>query len=140
MKRGLLMALLLGLTGCVIGRTTDGVPLDASLLATLKPGKATAKEVTETLGAPQLVVELDKRSAYQYRFTKQASAGMALLVFNTFNQDTRYDRIWVFFDENDVLTHYGAAYRGANAKHAFPWTKLHPSEPKEESEPEPKPE
>ncbi|MHC4550984.1 MAG: outer membrane protein assembly factor BamE domain-containing protein [Planctomycetota bacterium] len=111
--------------GCFIGRFSDGVPLDDELLARLEPGKTTAMQVTELLGAPQRVVELDQRSAYLYRYTKRAATGALLVVVGLYNEDIRHDRIWVFFDANDVLTHYGANFRAHRSQVAMPWVDIH---------------
>ncbi len=52
-------------------------------------------------------------------------AGLILIVFNMFAQDTRSDRVWVFFDEKDVLTHFGATFAVHRTQYALPWEDVH---------------
>lgn len=114
--------------GCYIGRTSNGEPLESKLVGQLEPGKMSAKDVTQLLGPPQRVVELDTRSAYEYRFTKQSSAGLWLIVVGFLNEDTRSDRVWVFFDEKGVLTHFGSTFEAHRAHAAMPWRDIHDPE------------
>lgn len=121
-------ALLLLLPACALARQETNDPLDASLIGTLQPGTTTAREVVDKLGAPTEVVQLGKRSAYRYDASVTKSAALILLVFNMAAQDTRSDRLWVFFDERDVLTHYGASYATHRAQYALPWEDVHEPE------------
>jgi len=125
MKRPALLALLLFLPACAIARQETNDPLDARVVKTLVPGTTTAKEVVERLGAPTEVVQLGKRTAYRYDASVTKSAGLFLLLFNMAAQDTRSDRLWVFFDERDVLSHYGASYGTHRAQYALPWEDVH---------------
>jgi len=121
----LLVALLLPLTGCLIDRSTTNEPLAADVVAALEPGRTTAREAVERLGAPVEVVQLGRRSAYRYEFVTSKRAALFLIVVNLMGRDTRADRVWLFFDEEDVLTHVGASFEGEDAVYALPWTKLH---------------
>jgi hypothetical protein len=85
----------------------------------------TAREVAELLGAPVEVVQLGKRSAYRYQFTSTKRAGLLLLVVGLYSSDARSDRAWVFFDEDQVLSHVGVTLSGADTRYALPWTDLH---------------
>jgi len=125
MTRPLLALLLVLLPGCAIMRTSENVPLDAARLEVLEPGTTTAAQVVEALGAPVDVVQLGRRSAYYYRFTNIKRAGLVLVVVNFLNVDERTDRAWVFFDENQVLTHVGVTLQGAEARYALPWENLY---------------
>ncbi len=126
MGRRLLLLLLAALVpGCIIARTNQNEPLDPERIAGLEPGKTTAREVVELLGAPVDVVQLGRRSAYRYEFTSSKRAGLFLLVVALYNQDTRYDLTWVFFDENQVLTHVGSTFHGGDTRYAMPWQDLH---------------
>lgn len=127
MRTALLPALLL-FVGCVAGRFSQGEPFDAELLQELEPGTSTAAEVTELLGPPRMVVDLEPRSAYLYEFSASKVSGLVLLVVNFANLDQRYDRIWLFFDERDVLTHYGAKLSSHRVRWALPWRDLHDPE------------
>lgn len=125
MKCPALLALLLFLPACAIARQETNDPIDARVVKTLVPGTTTAKEVVERLGAPTEVVQLGKRTAYRYDASVTKSAGLFLLLFNMAGQDTRSDRLWVFFDEHDVLSHYGASYGTHRAQYALPWEDVH---------------
>jgi outer membrane protein assembly factor BamE (lipoprotein component of BamABCDE complex) len=113
------------LPGCFLERGTINEPLDRQQLAQLTPGRTTAREVVELLGAPTEVVQLGKRSAYRYDGTIAKTAGFWLLVLVLVNKDTRSDRIWVFFDERDLLTHAGGTFAFDDASYAMPWQSLH---------------
>ena len=125
MRRVVLLFLLLLPAACAIGRQETNGPLDAVAVASLQPGVTTARQVVEKLGAPTEVVQLGKRTAYRYDASVTKSAGVILLVFNMFAQDTRSDRVWVFFDEHDVLSHYGSTFAVHRAQYALPWEDVH---------------
>lgn len=117
--------LLLLLSGCALGRQHTNEPIDATMVATLRPGETTAREVVERLGAPMEVVQLGRRSAYRYDANTVKTAALVLLIVNVFSQDGRTDRLWVFFDENNVLTHYGATYGTHRTQYSMPWEDVH---------------
>ena len=48
-----------------------------------------------------------------------------LFLVNFVNTDLRQDRAWLFFDENDVLTHVGTTFEAADARYALPWFDIH---------------
>jgi len=81
-----------------------------------------SERVTELLGAPTEVVQLGTRTAYRYDFTETKSAGLFLLVVGFFNSDSHQDRVWVFFDENESVTHVGATLAGDQAEYSMPWS------------------
>lgn len=123
--RTLLILPLLWLTGCALARQDTNEPLDVAAIRSLQPGTTTARAVVERLGAPTEVVQLGRRTAYRYDATTAKSAVLILVVFNVGNQDTRHDRLWVFFDENDVLTHFGSSYGTHRTQYAMPWEDVH---------------
>ena len=125
-----LTALLLCLpfAACGIARMESNDPIDAEAVRSLVPGTTTAKDVVTKLGAPTEVVQLGKRSAYRYDASSAKSAGLVLVVFNMFAQDMRTDRLWAFFDENEVLTHVGATYGTHRTQYALPWETVHEAE------------
>ena len=118
------LLLLLFLPACFVGRSTENEPLDQEALESFVPGRTTAQEVTQALGPPKRVVELDVRSAYLYEFSQTKNAGLVLLLVNLVNSDQRFDRVWLFFDSRDVLTHSGSSYAAENSRFAMPWTKV----------------
>jgi len=120
-----LVPLLAALPGCLIDRSTVNEPLAAEAVAALEPGRTTAREAVALLGAPTEVVQLGRRSAYRYQFETSKRAALFLVVVNLVGRDTRADRAWLFFDENDVLTHVASTYQGDDTRYALPWTKLH---------------
>lgn len=124
MKRGIASiaaVLCTSLSGCFIARTTTNEPLREQRIGELIPGRTTAREVTERLGAPNEVVQLGHRTAYRYDFTNTKRAGFTVIVLSLLNEDTRSDRLWLFFDEKDVLTHAGKTFEGAKTEYAMPW-------------------
>lgn len=124
--RNLLFALALLLApACAISRTYENEPLAASQLAALQPGKTTAREVVEQLGAPVDIVQLGHRSAYLYQFSSSKRAVLFLLVVAFQNEDSRSDRAWLFFDEEQVLTHFGVTLQAEGAEYAMPWENVH---------------
>lgn len=125
MKRYFALSALSLLAGCFVARQDVNDPLDAPTIAKLQPGTTTARAVVEMLGAPTEVVQLGKRTAYRYEALTTKSAGLFLIVFNMGTQDTRSDRLWVFFDENDKLTHFGASYGTHRTQYALPWEDVH---------------
>ncbi|HEX6884572.1 MAG TPA: hypothetical protein VF530_14440 [Planctomycetota bacterium] len=125
MRTGLLALLLTLAPACALTRSTDNRPLARESLAALEPGRTTAREVVERLGAPVEVVQLGKRSAYRYQFSQTKRAVLFLVVLAFQNEDARADRAWLFFDEEQVLTHVGITLEGDQPEYAMPWEELH---------------
>lgn len=119
---------LLLLPACAFGRQDVNEPIDAMTVRAFVPGQTTAREVVERLGAPTDVVQLGKRTAYRYEGSTQKSTVLFLLLINFGNQDMRSDRVWVFFDEHDVLTHCGASFGTHRTQYALPWEDVHEGE------------
>ena len=135
----LAVAASLPLGGCFWSRETVNEPLDALTLAQLRPGKTTAQDAVALLGGPNEVIQLGRRSAYRYDYSQLKQAGFTVIVLTFINRDTREDRAWLFFDENQVLSHYGTTLSGARAEFVMPWQKLDngpQNEPGEASAPE----
>ncbi len=126
--RVLCTLLLAVLPGCFAARSTFNEPLRRERLAYLRPGETTAREVVTAFGAPAEVVQLARRSAYRYEFTVTKRAGLVLFVAFLLNEDTRADRVWVFFDENDILSHVGATFDSDQTEYAMPWEDVHQPE------------
>lgn len=131
MRTVLFLALLLVAPACAFMRETVNEPLDPASLQALRPGESTADDVVQALGAPVDVVQLGRRSAYHYQFTASKRAALFLVVLGFYNQDSRADRVWVFFDEDQVLTHVGSTFEAANVEYAMPWEELHEEAPAE---------
>ena len=116
---------LLALPSCFMGRFVKNEPLSMLAMEQLEPGTTTAAQAVDLLGAPVDVVQLGKRSAYAYAYTQEKNTGIILIVVGVFNEDVRQDRAWLFFDENDVLTHAAASFEGNHTRYAMPWYDIH---------------
>lgn len=110
---------------CFLSRDTINVPLVERKVAELVPGTSTAKDVTSALGAPHEVVQLGQRTAYRYDYTATKRAGFSIVVLTFLNADTRQDRVWLFFDAQDVLTHFGKTLEADDVEYAMPWMEVH---------------
>jgi outer membrane protein assembly factor BamE (lipoprotein component of BamABCDE complex) len=110
---------------CFTSRTTVNAPVHGDIAASFVPGQTTAKDVVEKLGAPAEVVQLGSRTAYRYDYTVEKRSGFTLIIVSFLNEDTRSDRVWLFFDAKDVLTHAGATLEAADARYAMPWQETH---------------
>lgn len=115
------LVLALVLPSCWIARTQTNLPADPVVLATLEPGTTTAAEVVSLLGAPTEVVQLGKRSAYRYQHAVSKGASLWLGVIFLQNRDTQYDRVWIWFDESNVVTHAAATFDSDETEYALPW-------------------
>lgn len=119
--RSSLLALpLLALPACYLGETTLQQPLSADAVAQLQPGRTTAQEVANLLGAPTRVVEIGGGSAwaFEHAVTKDAAVWVILLALR--GEDTQSDRVWCFFDANGVLTHAAASFEAAQTSYRVP--------------------
>lgn len=115
-------------TSCALVRSTENQPIDPAVVREFRVGQTTAPEVVAKLGAPSQIVELGERSAYSYGHTVTKGAALILIAFNIGNSDSRADRLWVFFDRNDVLTHVGASFESHRPQYAMPWEDVHEPE------------
>jgi outer membrane protein assembly factor BamE (lipoprotein component of BamABCDE complex) len=115
------LALLTFTPACFISREKVNTPLDMEKTAKLVPGTSTADDVLEILGAPMDVVQLGRRSAWRYDYSEGKRAGFTIIVLTMINSDIRQDRAWVFFDENDTLTHIGGTYEAKDVEYKLPY-------------------
>ncbi len=130
MKTPLLLALALlsTLQSCFLGRTALNEPLDHEMVNSIQPG-TTATEVVAKMGAPDEVVQLGRRTAYRYSYSIDKSTGSYFILLALFNEDTRSDRVWFFFDENQTLTHSGSTFNSHRAQFVmFPGSNIHDPE------------
>jgi hypothetical protein len=112
------------LPACFISRSTGNEPLRAHDMSTLVPGKSTATEVANALGAPNEVVQLGKRMAWRYDFTTAKQAGFSIIILTFVNNDARADRAWFFFDENSLLEYAGSTFQADHTEYSMPWQHL----------------
>ena len=120
-----LLLLLLPAAGCVFVRFDIDEPIDAPKVRSFTIGKTTAAEVTASLGAPVDVVQIGSRAAYEYTATSTKLTSLYLLVVTFNNKDTRSDRVWLFFDEHDVLSHAGTTFATHRTRYAMPWRDMY---------------
>ncbi len=106
---------------CLVARGTVNQPIDATAVADLEIGKTSASEVASLLGAPAEVIQLGKRSAWRFDYVQSKQTGFFMLVIAFSNKDTRTDRVWVFFDENDLLTNVGSTFESGGTEYLMPW-------------------
>ncbi|MGD9388046.1 MAG: hypothetical protein PVI87_07440 [Gammaproteobacteria bacterium] len=93
------------LQACVSFSSVDGVdnvwrevPLDS-----FQPGVTTQAEVLDQLGPPSQLINLDSGVVFYYLAEKGSGSGKILIVWNSRQEATTYDRAIFFFDDNGVL-------------------------------------
>ncbi len=93
------------LPGCVQFKSKRGVEVawEETVSAQFSAGQTTRADVLDALGPPSQVISLEEETVLYYLFEKAEGEGMILIVYNTVDIETRYDRAIFFFDENDVL-------------------------------------
>jgi len=110
------------LSGCFgFGKNQDYQPLDADKLEKLVKGQTTATEVGALFGAPAQVVKMSNGNAYIYTHSVAKGTAVWLLLVSLANYDTQYDQIIFFFDNNDILTHYGASFDARDSSYGHPF-------------------
>ncbi len=117
---GTALALSLVLPGCFLSRADVNAPIPRDRVENLQPGVHSAQHVTELLGAPVEVVQLARRSAYRYEYDRIKTTGFYALIVGLRGVDQRSDRVWVFFDEQNILTHVGSTFEGDDAEFELP--------------------
>lgn len=123
--RHLLLLVLALAPACFVSRSMVNEPLKRDEIDRLVPGTTKAAEVVLILGAPNEVIQLGSRTAYRYDFSMQKRAGFTIIIFTALNEDTRTDRVWLFFDKDDLLTHAGSTLQAEDARYAMPWGEVH---------------
>jgi hypothetical protein len=119
---------LLSLQSCFLARTGVNEPIDPAVVRSIKPGTS-AKEVVAKMGAPDEVVQLGRRTAYRYSHVVEKGTGSYWVILGLYNEDSRRDMAWFFFDENESLTHMGSTFQSHRASfHALPWTDVYDAE------------
>jgi len=126
------LGLTLGLvTGCAVGRFTEGNRLPLERIEQIEPGATTKQEILTWFGPPQnytegsileqIIVsdEIMPGSVAPYRFSdvlayqfhEGRASALFLLLFNYIRIEVDSDHLVVFFDENDVVRYYGVRRR-----------------------------
>lgn len=109
-------------TGCALfGKKKEYQSFDSALLDNLVPGQTTAAEVTKLLGAPSQVVEMSNGNAYIYKRSVAKGTAIWLIIVSFGNYNKQHDQIVLFFDTNDIMTHYGVSLNAGKASYGFPF-------------------
>ena len=116
----LLLLALLVTPGCFLSNSSRHRELSTDGLAALQPGATTAREAVGLLGAPVEVVQLGRRTAYRYDYAKEKQAALFLILLGLRGVDSTEDRAWLFFDEADVLTHFGTTFEAEEVEYVLP--------------------
>jgi len=117
----IVLLILTFVSGCfALGKIQDYQPLDAEKLEKLVKGRTTAVEVSTLFGAPAQVVKMSNGNAYIYTRSVAKGTAVWLLLVSLVNYDKQYDQIVFFFDNNDILTHYGASFDARDSSYGFP--------------------
>jgi len=103
-------------SSCLLSDVRSHTSIDADRVAAIEPGRTTAQEVLELLGAPNEVVQLGRRSAYRYDHSVEKQAALFLVLVALRGVDTQEDRVWVFVDEGGVVTHMGSTLQADEAE------------------------
>ena len=114
MKRTVLVVFCLGLlSGCVQFDSQRGIEVawQDRVVANLTKGESTRADVLELLGPPSQVISLRDETVMYYLFEEAEGDGIILIVYNSIDIKTHYDRAIFFFDDNDVLTDYSTKVR-----------------------------
>ena len=108
--------------GCfAFGTNKEYQPFDAKQLASIQPGKTTANEITELFGSPTNVVEMSNGNAFIYQRSISKGTFIWLILFSFGNYDSQTDQVVFFFDNQDLLTHYGVSLDADKAKYDLPF-------------------
>lgn len=107
--------------GCFLSKSHVNSELDATIMESLIPGQSTADDVLGLLGAPMDVVQLWNRSAWRYDHTQTKDSMLILVIVNFGKTDSKQDRVWVFFDANDVVTHIGGTFEANQVEWGLPF-------------------
>ena len=118
----IVLLILIFVSGCFgFGKNQDYQPLDAGKLEKLVKGQTTATEVGALFGAPSQVVKMSNGNAYIYTHSVAKGTAVWLLLVSFGNYDKQYDQIIFFFDNNDIMTHYGASFDASDSSYGNPF-------------------
>ncbi len=108
--------------GCaVFGKNKEAQSFGPALIDKLVPGQTTAADVTNLFGAPTHVVKLSNGNAYIYKRSVAKGTGVWLVLVSFGNYEKQYDHLVIFFDNENILTHYGVSIDADTASYGFPF-------------------
>ena len=105
---------------CFVSRSLTNPAIAPEAVAQIEPGKSTADDVARLLGAPNEVIQLGRKSAWRYEHTVEKVSGLFLVILGLRGVDTQADRVWVFFDEDDNVSHIGSLLQASEADYDLP--------------------
>ncbi len=109
-------------SGCLlVGKNKEYHAFDSDALEKVAPGQTTAAEVSCIFGAPTQVVKMSNGNAYIYKRSLAKGTGLWLFLVSLGNYEKQYDQLVFFFDNNDILTHYGVSLNAGEASYGLPF-------------------
>jgi hypothetical protein len=109
-------------SGCALfGKNKEFQPFDVSALDNIAPGKSTATDITALFGAPTEVVKMSNGNAYIYKRSISKGTGVWLILVSFGNFERQHDQIVFFFNNKDILTHFGKSLHAEKASYGFPF-------------------
>lgn len=118
----ILLIILTMASGCaVIGRGKDFRPIEEKALSQVTPGKTSAAEVMQLFGPPSQIVKLSNGNAYIYDRSLSKATGVWLILVTFANYDTQHDRVVFFFNNQDLVTHYGSSFKSDTSAYGMPF-------------------
>ena len=121
-------------SGCFLQKQRNRVPISPDAVVQIKPGETTIADVGRVLGSPNEIIwsngvtapvdagigagiintymaggEKIFVRAYHYRYTITKTSGFTIIVFSMVSYDTKYDDVFVFFDDAGRVTHVGTS-------------------------------
>ena len=117
-----LAAVLLLISGCAaVGKNIEYQSFDPDKLENVTPGRTTAGQVVTLFGAPTQAVELAGGNAYVYERSVSKATGAYFVLISFVRYDQQYDRLVFFFNEDNVLTHYGFSLKADASAYGLPF-------------------
>lgn len=118
----IVLSMILLCTGCAMfGKSKEHHDFDARRLDTCTPGMTTAGDVLKLFGAPSSLVKLSNGNAYVYERSISKGTGIWLVVLSFGNYDSQCDRVVFFFNNENILTHYGLSMNAGDSSYGFPF-------------------
>ena len=105
----------------MFGKNKEEQPFNPALIDKLVPGQTRAADVTDMFGAPIQVVKMSNGNAYMYKRSVAKGTGIWLILVSFGNYEKQYDQLVFFFNNRDILTHYGASINADTASYGFPF-------------------
>jgi hypothetical protein len=104
-----------------LGANKNYHPFDSATLEKIQTGQTTAQDICRIFGAPTEVVKMSNGNAYIYYRSLSKATMVWLLVVSFGNYDKQTDQVVFFFDNDDLLTHYGVSLNADKSSYGFPF-------------------